>query len=118
MIVPKICRNGGTEYARRIHCRAGKRSSEQDVERDRCSDHQPRDAPRPAFIHGCAMNHEHEKERENSFDQNSLPRGKVDSKLWSTINNDIAPEQTETNQGSTDSAETLCNPEAKSVAPF
>src|SRR5438874_9674319 len=62
MIVPKICCNGGTEHTRRIHGRAGKRSAEQNVQSDRCSDHQPGDAPGPAFINSCAVNDKHEQE--------------------------------------------------------
>src|SRR5467141_3393285 len=118
MVVPKICCNGRTEYARGIHCRAGKRSSKQNVERDCRSDNEAGNATRPAFVNGRAVNHKHEKESENPLDQNSLPRGKIDGKLGSTINNDIAPEQIARNQSSTDSAETLRDPVGECVRPF
>jgi hypothetical protein len=118
MVVPKICRNGGAEHARGIHSRAGKRSSKQNVERDGRSDNETGDAPRAAFVNGGAVNDKHEKESENPFDQNPLPRSEINGELGSASDDYIAPEQTEANQGSRDSAETLRDPIRKRVRPF
>ena len=52
------------------------------------------DAPRPAFVDGRAVNHEYEKESQDSFHQNSLPRGQINGELWSASDDDIASEQT------------------------
>ncbi len=118
MVVPKICRNGGAEHARGIHGRAGKRSPKQNVERDCRSDNEAGDAPRAAFVNGGAVNDKHEKKGENRFDQNSLPRSEINGELGSASDDYIAPEQTEANQGSRDSAETLRDPIRKRVRPF
>jgi hypothetical protein len=118
MVMPKICCNGRTEHARGIHGRAGKRPSKKDVERDCRSDNETSDAPRSAFVDCHPMNDKHEKESENRFDQNSLPRSEINSELRSTSNDDIAPEQAEANQGRRDSAETLRDPLAKRVRPL
>ena len=83
MVVPKICCNGGAEHARGIHGRAGERSSKQNVESDCRSDNEAGDAPRPPFIDCHPVNDEHEKESENPFDQNPLPRGEINGELWS-----------------------------------
>src|SRR5213596_1307048 len=98
MVVPKICCNGRTEHTRGIHCRARKRSPKQNVQRDCRSDNEPGDATRPPFVNGGAMNHKHEKESENPFDQNSLPRGKINGELRSASDDNSASEQTATNQ--------------------
>ena len=118
MVVPKICSHGRTEHARGIHGRAGKRSSKQNVERDCRSNDEAGDAPWPAFVDGGAVNHEYEKESEDPFDQNSLPRGQINGELWSASDYDIASEQTATNQCSADAAETLRDPIAQRVRPF
>jgi hypothetical protein len=78
----------------------------------------PAIAPWPPLIDCHPINDEHEKESENRFDQNSLPRGEINGELWSASNDDIASEQAEANQGSRDSAETLGDPIAKRVRPF
>src|SRR5205809_6351593 len=118
MVVPKICRNGGAEHARGIHSRAGERSSKENIESDCRSDDQPGNAPRAAFINGGAVNDKHEKESENPFDQNSLPRSEINGELGGASDDHIAPEQTEANQGSRDSPETLRDPIKKGVRPF
>src|SRR5205807_284384 len=110
MIMPEICGNGRAEHPRGIHRGTRKRSAEQDVERDGRSDYEASDAPRPAFIHRCGMNHEHEKERENAFDQNSLPGRQVDGQLRSPTDDDVAAKKTKANQSRRDSAEALRNP--------
>ena len=50
MIVPEICGHSRTKYARRVHGRAGERSSKENVEGDCRSNDQTGDATRPAFI--------------------------------------------------------------------
>src|SRR5438552_18908596 len=93
----------------------GKRSPEENVQSDCRSNDEAGNTPRPAFVDGGAMEHEHEKKSEDPFDQNSLPRGKINRELRSASDDDIASEETATNQSSADSAETLRDPIGKRV---
>jgi len=95
--MPEICRDRRPEHARGIHGCAGKRTSEQDVERDGRSDHQAGHAPRPALIDGSAMKDEYEEERKNGFHQDPLRPRKINRQLGSAGHDHIPSEQTEAN---------------------
>jgi hypothetical protein len=97
MIVPKICGNRGTEDTRGVHGRAGKRSSEQDVESNCRSYNESSDTSRPSFIDSGAMNHKHQKESQDPFDQDPLSRREINRKLWRAGYDDVASEQAEAN---------------------
>jgi len=56
------------------------------------------------------VDHEYEKESQNSFHQNSLGGGEINRKLRSASNDDIAPEQTEANQSGGDCTKQLRDP--------
>jgi hypothetical protein len=100
MVVPKISGYSRAKHTRGIHRRASKRSPKQDVERDCRANDETGDAPRPPLIDCHSTNHEHERERKNSFDEYSLPRSEINRELWSASNDDIASKKTETNQSS------------------
>ena len=107
--MPKICCDRWTKYSGGIHCRAGKRAPEQNIECDGRPNGKTGQTA-SARVHGGAVDHEDEKEGQNSFHQNSLPSGQINGKLRSSSNDHIAPEQTEANQRSRDSAEQLRHP--------
>src|SRR5437868_10272029 len=109
MVMPKICCYRWAKHSRGIHRGPGERTSEQDVECDGRSNRKPRQTA-SAWIHGGAVNHEDEKESQNSFHQNSLRGGEIDGKLRSSSNDDIAPKQTEANQSGGDSTKQLRDP--------
>src|SRR5207253_7677525 len=108
-VMPKMGRDRWTKHSGRIHRGPGERASEQDVEGDGRSNRKPCQTAR-TWIHCRAVDHEYEKESQNSFHQNSLRGGEINGKLRSSSNDDIAPEQTEANQSGGDSTKQLRDP--------
>jgi hypothetical protein len=103
------------QYSRSIHRRPRARAPEQDIEGDGRSDRKSCQTA-CTWIHCRAVDHEYEKESQNSFHQNSLGGGEINRKLRSASNDDIAPEQTEANQSGGD-CETVSKGDSDDVVP-
>src|ERR1700736_1117769 len=99
MVVPKPRGQSWSEDACGIHCRAGQRTTEQNVEGNgRADGKSSKTRAAAALVHRRSKNDEDQKKCENRLDQNSLDSGQINCELRGSHHHYIASKKAEANQ--------------------
>src|ERR1700682_5744131 len=101
MHLPETSDESGAKDARRVHRRSRERSTKQNIQRDCRANRQTRSAP-PSFIHYGPVHNKNKEERQDSFDQDTLPRSEIDRELRCAGYDNITAKKTETDEGRRD----------------